>query len=282
MIGTSSVGSSGSQVNYIYNPGFEIGLTDWSQVAPGTIALNSNQQYAYHGLKSMDLTTTASNGGATTSTFTGTVAAGTYTVSFYVYPLTAMNASAFTITLNDGSNHTCSPTAQVLSTSGFTRVACTPSATTNNLTSLTIAQNDGTARANIYIDATQLQPGSSATPYDIGTIQLRGVISNPTTFQSVSNSTTAFQIQNAAGTSNLFVADTLDGNIGIGTSSTPGALLSVGGTTGSFQVNSSGNVTAYSSLTFNAGSTTTIQQASGQSLTVGLAWYSDLSATSRR
>src|ERR1019366_4100312 len=46
--------------------------------------------------------------------------------------------------------------------------------------------------------------------------------------QNASNSTTAFQIQNAAGTSNLFVADTTDSRIGIGTAS-PGYPLDVNG-----------------------------------------------------
>ena len=42
--------------------------------------------------------------------------------------------------------------------------------------------------------------------------------------QTATNSTTAFQIQNATGTSNLFVADTTNSRIGIGTA-TPGILL---------------------------------------------------------
>src|ERR1019366_7688139 len=46
--------------------------------------------------------------------------------------------------------------------------------------------------------------------------------------QNASDSTTAFQIQNAAGTSNLFVADTTDSRIGIGTAS-PGYPLDVNG-----------------------------------------------------
>ena len=46
------------------------------------------------------------------------------------------------------------------------------------------------------------------------------------TFQNSTNSTTAFQIQNAAGTSNLLVADTTDSKIGIGTN-TPTATLTV-------------------------------------------------------
>jgi microcystin-dependent protein len=45
--------------------------------------------------------------------------------------------------------------------------------------------------------------------------------------QNASNSTTAFQIQNAAGTSNLFIADTTNNRIGIGI--TPGYTLDVAG-----------------------------------------------------
>ena len=45
-------------------------------------------------------------------------------------------------------------------------------------------------------------------------------------FQNATNSTTAFEIQNHAGNSNLLIADTTDSRIGIGTA-TPGNLLSV-------------------------------------------------------
>ena len=157
----------------------------------------------------------------------------------------------------------CALNSQSVVTAGFQRYYCTFTTASSNVTAITIGES-GTISHVFYLDAVQLNSSSTLTPYNIGNIQLRGVVNAPATFQSVTNSTTAFQIQNAAGTSNLFVADTLDGYIGIGTSGTPGALLSVGGTTGSFQVNSSGNVTAYSSLTFNAGSSTTIQQASGR------------------
>jgi len=51
--------------------------------------------------------------------------------------------------------------------------------------------------------------------------------------QASTNSTTAFQIQNTTGTSNLFVADTTNSRIGIGTAA-PTATLSVNGT-GLFQ-----------------------------------------------
>jgi len=51
-------------------------------------------------------------------------------------------------------------------------------------------------------------------------------------FKNASDSTTAFQIQNAAGTSNLFIADTTNTRIGIGTASPTAKLHLPAGTTG--------------------------------------------------
>ena len=63
--------------------------------------------------------------------------------------------------------------------------------------------------------------------------------------QDIVNSTAAFQIQNATATSNLFVADTVNGRIGIGTAS-PSALLDVG--RGALRVVNAGPV-SFSGLT---------------------------------
>jgi len=215
--------------NLLKYPGFESGsfsnsATGWVATSPGTISQNTTASNSYDGLDSLNLTTTSSNGGAQTNAFTGTVAAGTYFVSFDVMPGSAMNANGFTVTLNDGSNHTCSPASQTLSTSGFTRIVCSAT-TSSNLVSLKIAQNDGTART-VYIDDVQLESGSQ-TSYQTNTLQLPGTtITSPVVFKNSANSTSAFQIQNASGSSNLFVADTINSRIGIGTS-TPGNLLSV-------------------------------------------------------
>lgn len=211
LVDTTSTDATGTNLNLLTYPGFEVGNppTGWSAVAPGTIAQNLNKSNTYYGYASLALTTTTSNGGASTTNFTQSVGAGTYTVSFYVKPSVAMNASGLTITLNDGTARTCSPAAATLSTTGFIRVSCTPAALTGTLTSLTIGQNDNTART-IYIDAVQLQSGATATPYQIGSVQIRGVVTNPITLQNLSNSTTAFQVQNAAGTGNNFVVDTLN------------------------------------------------------------------------
>lgn len=78
--------------------------------------------------------------------------------------------------------------------------------------------------------------------------------------QNAANSTTAVQIQNAAGTSNLFNADTTNSRIGVGTAA-PGYTLDVNGdinTTGVYRINGV-TVCSASSCTAAAGSNNYIQ-----------------------
>ena len=94
------------------------------------------------------------------------------------------------------------------------------------------------------VDASQLNFGSCATGSG-GSVDLQGAYNNSTTpatitttsptktliFKAGTNndSTTLFQIQNAAGTSNLLVADTTDTRLGVGTAA-PLTTLQVNGT----------------------------------------------------
>ena len=265
VVGTASINSSGGQVNYLANPGFEVGLNGWSQVSPGTISRNTNLQFVYHGISSLNLLTTATGGGATTNYFTSTPPPGTYTLSFYAYPQSSMNANTFTLTENDGANINCTPAAATLSTSGFTQVYCTFTSAASNITSITIAQNTGGTGRTIYIDSVQFSSGG-LLPYDIGSIQLRGVVDAPATFQSFSNSQTAFQIQNAAGTSNLFVADTLDGQLNIGGNIALTQATTAITTVSAGTINLGSNAIAE---TINIGDTTTANTGNTQTITLG-------------
>jgi hypothetical protein len=208
--------------NLIMYPSFASGSftsssAGWVAVSPGTIVQNTVAADSYDGVDSLDLTTTTSNGGAQTTAFTGTLSSTTYYVSFYVMPGTAMNASAFTITLNNGTNnYTCNPASQALSTTSFIRVSCSIAYTSGASSTLTIAQNDSTARTNIYISDVQLQT-TGVTNYQLGTLQLPGTtITSPAIFQNSANSTTAFQVQNAAG-SNILTVNTTNSNVALGT-----------------------------------------------------------------
>ena len=235
--------------NLITNPGFETGTTGWALSGSATIAQNTNKANAYHGQASLLVTTSASGGGASVASFTSTIASAQYTFSFYA--MAGTNTGALGITIAGGGAPACSLSSTSLSTSGFQRYSCTFTASAAAVSAITIATTGGTS-GTFYVDAAELNPGASAQPYAAqGAIQLRGTINSPVTFQSTSNSTSAFQIQNTAGTSSLFVADTLNNRVGIGTS-TPGSTLDVNGTANATSYSVGGSA-GLSSLTCTGG-----------------------------
>ena len=236
-----------NSTNLLTNPGFEIGITGWSLRNGSTISKNSNKKFVYHGQASLlAATSTSANSGASTNSFTGTLGAGTYTLSF-----DAMLGTQTLTTLNAGYNQGASDVNCVLNnntvkTTGFQRYSCTFT-TSGNISYIYIDQGTGTTALNLYIDAVQLQVGGLSTAYTIGSIQLRGLINSPVGIQTLTDSTTALQIQNAAGTNTLFVADTLDNAIGIGTN-TPLATLDVRGLNGTTPIASVSGTTSFASL----------------------------------
>ncbi|HSX37085.1 MAG TPA: carbohydrate binding domain-containing protein, partial [Patescibacteria group bacterium] len=247
LVDTTSSDNSGATLNYLTYPGFESGsftsgASGWVKTGATQVALaqNASKQHTYNGLFSVNVTTTATIGdGLQTASFNATPAANAYIVSFYAKVSSGTMASnLFTVTATDGAtNPTCSPASGItLNASGFQRLFCSVT-TGGNLTNLKIAQNDATART-IYIDAVQLQTNdfnggtnniAAPTPYSIGNIQLRGVITNPLALINSGDSTSAFQIQNTSGTSNTFVADTLNNKITIGGLNSAGIVTNTSG-----------------------------------------------------
>lgn len=95
-----------------------------------------------------------------------------------------------------------------------------------NLTNVN-ATTLGGNNSSYYTNASNLSSGTVGDGRLSGNVAMRNGFN---TFQAGSNSTTAFQIQNAAGTSNLFVADTLNSKLGVGLiPSASGSPLQVGG-----------------------------------------------------
>jgi parallel beta-helix repeat protein len=249
LVDSTSTTSSGLQLNYLNYPGFESGSftnasAGWAKTGSATIAQNTTKSNTYDGLYSALLTTTATAGdGLTTSSYAATPSAiGSYTLSFFAKMVSGTMASnLFTITSTDGTTHTCIPAAGVtLNTTGFQRISCTFT-TTGTITALSITQNDATARS-LYIDAVQLQTGTVVTPYGVGAVQIRGIVTNPVTIMNNGDSTSAFQVQNAAGTSNTLVADTLNNKV------TVGGALSVVGTPTFSTLSTNGVVTVSSGV----------------------------------
>jgi hypothetical protein len=241
-VDTTSRAADGTTVNYLTYPGFESGSfanasTGWIQAGGATLSQNSTRLHAYNGLYSAQVVTTATaNQGLTTSSFTTAPPIGTYIVSFYAKVSTGTMASTlFTVQSTDGATHTCSPSAGItINSSGFQRLFCQFPTTTAVMTALQITQNDATART-IYIDSAQLQSTTfnggaitSPTAYQVGAIQIRGIIQNPMTIMPTSDSTTALQVYNAAGTITTLGVDTLNGKVSLGS----GIITTINGQSG--------------------------------------------------
>jgi hypothetical protein len=203
------------------NPGFENGLsggsgTGWTAVG-GSTAISRDTTQAYIGNASMKVAiSTATTGGAqyNLNPIT-TTASTTYTVSFYA--LLGSTAPTFQVTYSpdNTATNTCSPTGTIVTT-GWTRLQCTVTSATTPTTSgyIKIAQTNS-ASSTWYIDSVQMEAASTASAYGAGALYFNGVITSPTTFQNASNSTTAFAVQNAAGSS-LFSIDTVNSRLYVG------------------------------------------------------------------
>lgn len=225
--------SGTTTVNIITNPGFEVNINGWGASTSATTIARA-AAHKYLGISSLQVNTPAAVGsGATTSSFSVAIVTNTaYTLSFYARVdtasssnLTFLQAGWATSTVNT----LCNLNSATVSNNGWTRYFCTFTTSAVSVANfkIYIGQSDAVSRT-FYLDAVQLQQSSSLTPYQIGNIQLRGVITSPVVLSSLSNSVTAFQIQDSAGTSNLFIANTLNGRIGIGTSTSATRLGIVG------------------------------------------------------
>ncbi len=233
LIDTTSTDPAGAQVNYLTYPGFESGsfsnaAAGWAAQGASTLTQNNNHQHTYNGIYSASVVSAATGQGLHTTSFVSALAGSTtYIVSFYAKISTGTIAStAFTVTSVGGAG-SCSPAAGItINSSGFQRLSCTLVAGAGNITDLQIVQNVG---ANtIYYDSIQLQNNSYngntitvPTAYQIGQIQIRGLVTSPLIVQNNGDSTNAFQVNNANGAP-LFTADTLNSQLRLSTNTATG------------------------------------------------------------
>ncbi len=252
--------------NLVSNPGFEVNTsTGWTYTnATGT--QNLTKLNIYHGLASNSVNVTVAGGGANATGFTVAITPAQYTFSFYAEKGT--NAGTLSVAITGGTTPACTLVNYVAPvTTGFQRYTCTFTSTTSNVTAISI---NSSATGTFFLDAVELNTGATAAPYAAqGAIQLRGIINNPLTLQNTADSTSAFQIQNAAGTGNNLVVDTLNGSIGVGTAG-PSYRLDVQGgdintsgvirTGGTQRLDASGNLSSIGTIGSGAiTSTSTLQ-----------------------
>jgi hypothetical protein len=212
----------------VLNPGFEVNTAGWSLRGSATNMLRDTG-VSYAGVASGKVTVTTAAGGAdgikyslpTNPTTLMTNTAG-YTLSFYA----KINGAGTIATIaaghaDDGSTlsacSTITPAATALVSTGWTRFTCaifTAGAQSGTpYIYLGFTATSGTVTVNI--DGVQLELGASATAYGAGSVMFNGVVTSPVIFKNPSNSVTAFQVQNAAGTT-LFQIDTLNNLVYVG------------------------------------------------------------------
>ncbi len=212
-------------------------ISAWASKQNATVTRDSTESYiGSNSIKTVLGGSPAANDGVK-YTPSPVLSASTYSLSFYMKQ-TAGTAFSTNLAVGwnngstDGTACTLSPTLtnQPVPTTGWARYTCTFTGSASGHIYWKQTDTPGSART-FFIDGLQLELASSSKPFKETGLSLNGVISSPMALQNTSDSTTAFQIQNAAGTSNLFIADTLNGKVGIGMAplSTSSAVLQVSG-----------------------------------------------------
>jgi hypothetical protein len=221
--------------NLFNNPSFEVNTTGWTAFG-STINRDATQSYA--GNYSLLVSTTNQFQGISytfTSTSPQLTFGTTYTVSWYAR-LASGTAPTFIYagdTDNNGTTNTfCTPPTVTILATGWTRFTCTYTASEGSAVGGHISIEQSNIVSNSwYIDGIKLEATSSASAYGSGTISLDGIISSPTTFKAA-NSTTAFQVQNAGGSTVLGI-DTTNFNIFLGNTTNSNQVKIASGTTSS-------------------------------------------------
>jgi hypothetical protein len=235
------------KTNLLTNPGVESAIgSEWVALTNTAVARSTTAGHFNSGVAGLDVTpsTTGTNRGAkaVVSLSSGT----TYTFSVYGKDPAGTAAGMEIGRSEDGSTFSSCATSQTINTS-FAQLSCTfTTGATSGSTFVYI--RDANSRLNtapFYIDSAQLftTTNTLAGAFQNSTIALNGVINSPTSFRNQSDSTNAFQIQNAAG-SLLFKADTLNNKVGVPQGRT--FDLDVANTSGSnalIQYSSSGTMT---------------------------------------
>jgi hypothetical protein len=211
--------------NLVPNPGAEVALSsnDWVSTGTGTnVAVTRVTTTAWNGTAALQavVSPATANAGVKNNIGTQNILATntTYTLSFYAKlksgdPAFSDISAQYYRNSTPTLDATCANfNTQLVVSTGWTRVTCTFT------TSLTAGASTGyiqiyqaaSAARTFYIDGVQLEATSNvATAYGAGGIRTNAVITSPVTARNAEDSTTAFQVQNAAG-GDLIDVDTLN------------------------------------------------------------------------
>jgi hypothetical protein len=253
--GESVINTDTTTANLVNNPGFEVNQQNWAADGSSTIVRDTSQ--AQTGTAALKVTTTTAAGdGAKYAPGTAWITKNTqYTIVLYA-KASGSNFSTLQIgyRLSSGDSENSILTTQTVVTGGWTRYSAT--FTTNNTftsdtTAYIYAKNTASSDARTFwIDGVRLEQASGISSYGGGNITLNGTIKSPVYLQNYSDSTTAFMLQNSAGTA-LLTGDTLNGQVLLGQSSALSGVLVFNNSAGTHTVSLAAQSTdPTSSITF--------------------------------
>jgi len=181
--------------------------SDWQKKTGSETSVTQVSTQAQDGSNSIQVITTGSTQG---TKHNETLNDSTqYNLTFYA-KASGSNFSTMEAGYNDGSSNIVCITAQTVVTTGWTAYSCVFTTTSSHSGTpyFYVDQTDATGRT-FFLDNFQLSIGTSLGAYREGKISLNGTITSPISVQNQSDSTTAFQVQNAAG-ANVMVLDSLN------------------------------------------------------------------------
>ena len=198
-----------SRYSLLSNASAEVAFTanDWQKKTGSETSVTQVSSQAEDGSNSVQVVTTGSTQGTKhNETLNDSTS---YNITFWA-KASGSNFSTLEAGYNDGSTNTVCITAQTVVTTGWTSYNCTliTTASHSGTPYFYVDQTDGTGRT-FFLDNFQMTIGVPAGNYREGTVALNGTITSPVAIQGASNSTTAFQLQNAAG-NNVMVVDSIN------------------------------------------------------------------------
>jgi len=222
--------------NLISNPGAEVNTTGWAVEgnAGGSISRDVSQSWLGNGSLKVVATNTANQGAhfTTGNTLpTKLLPSTTYAMSWYSKLSSGtLNDIKGRYSVDGGTTFIdCTPTNQSVVTTGWTRYTCsfsTAGTAPSSTAYIAIVQTAASGVHTFWVDGLQVEAAASSSEYSAGKLYLNATVVSPMTLRNSGDSTEAFKILNASGSSLLNV-DTLNSTVSLASTSTASSLFTL-------------------------------------------------------
>lgn len=150
--------------NLVTNPSFEIDTTGWSVLGSGTIARTTSEKYV--GAASLQVATTAIDARALSAKYSGATANATHTGSLWVKGEAGKQVRLILFEYNSADTQVASTFSSAVSMTGaWQRISISATFSATSVKAALSIQNRTAGAHTFYVDAVQLETGSTASDY---------------------------------------------------------------------------------------------------------------------